>query len=314
MIETITDHKSLFIEAKRQGLNPISYSQISLFNKCQYAWQLKYIDKIKYFDQNINLIFGTAMHETIQDWLDVRYNKSAKEADLINLPNSLFNQLSFNFNESMKGNTAPFTNKQEMMEYYQDGVEILDFLKKNQNKYFPVKGYSLIGCEIALLKKTDINGKVAIYGFIDVGLKNETTGDIIIYDIKTSKAGWNEYKKKDFSAIQQLLIYKEYYSKQFNVPIDKIQIAFFIVKRKLHEKSIYPQKRIQVFVPASGKITMKKSSENVNAFIKTAFDSETGELKKQTYPLTTNPNNCTYCEYKKHKICPLYSNKKPNRK
>ena len=46
----------------------------------------------------------------------------------------------------------------------------------------------------------------------------------------------------------QLLLYKQFYSKQFNFPIDKIDVEFFIVKRKLYENMDFPQRRIQTFV------------------------------------------------------------------
>ena len=38
---------------------------------------------------------------------------------------------------------------------------------------------------------------------------------IYIYDIKTSTRGWNDTEKKDDSKIAQILLYKEYFSKQF---------------------------------------------------------------------------------------------------
>ena len=51
----------------------ISYSQLSLYNNCPHQWKLRYIDKITESESNIHLVFGTAMHETLQHYLDVMY-------------------------------------------------------------------------------------------------------------------------------------------------------------------------------------------------------------------------------------------------
>ena len=44
----------------------ISYSQLSLYTNCPHQWKLRYIDKITESESNIYLVFGTAMHETLQ--------------------------------------------------------------------------------------------------------------------------------------------------------------------------------------------------------------------------------------------------------
>ena len=51
--------------------------------------------------------------------------------------------------------------------------------------------------------------------------------------LKTSTMGWNKWQKKDENKTQQLLLYKQFYSKMYNHPIEKIEVEYFIVKRKL---------------------------------------------------------------------------------
>ena len=50
-------------------MNKISYSQYSLWANCPMAWKLKYVDGHRFDDSSINTVFGTAMHEVIQEWL-----------------------------------------------------------------------------------------------------------------------------------------------------------------------------------------------------------------------------------------------------
>ena len=85
--------------------------------------------------------------------------------------------------------------------------------------------------------------------------------------IKTSTRAWNKWMKADKNKTQQLLLYKQFYSKQYNHPIDKIEVEYFIVKRKLWENTDFPQKRVQKIVPASGTVSMNRVSKGLNTFL-----------------------------------------------
>ena len=41
--------------------------------------------------------------------------------------------------------------------------------------------------------------------------------------------------KADKNKTNQLLLYKQFYSKQYNFPLDKIDVEFFIVKRNVNK-------------------------------------------------------------------------------
>jgi hypothetical protein len=97
-----------------------------------------------------------------------------------------------------------------------------------------------------------------------------------------------------------MVLYKQYFAEQFNVDADMIDIEYFIVRRKLPENSMYPIKRIQTFVPASGKPTRNTVARSVNAFVKTAF-TDGGEYNLAAKHLAIagkNNKNCKYCEFK----------------
>ena len=63
----------------------ISYSQFSMYSQCPKHWELAYAKNLRTYSQSIHTIFGTAMHETLQHYLTVMYEKSVKEADAIDL-------------------------------------------------------------------------------------------------------------------------------------------------------------------------------------------------------------------------------------
>ena len=138
----------------------ISYSQMSMYGDCPLRWKLNYVDKVSMFEHNIHLIFGTAMHEVLQKYLEIMYYDTAKNADLMNLEEMLRDKLieQFKLAEEQDGK-APCT-KEELMEFFDDGILIIDFFKKRRNQYFSKRDYELVGCEVPI----EVERKEDFYG------------------------------------------------------------------------------------------------------------------------------------------------------
>jgi len=278
----------------------ISYSQLSMFSECPQRWKLNYIDKLRVFETNIHLIFGTAMHEVIQTWLEVMYNDSIKNANKLNLEQRLHDKLIEGFKKAKEEEGKEPCTLEQLREFFQDGVNILDFVKKRRADYFSKRGYKLIGCEVPI--DVDLKKNVKMVGYLDIVMLDEFHNTIKIYDIKTSTQGWNKWMKKDENKTQQLLLYKQFYSKQYNHPIDKIEVEYFIVKRKLWENAMFPQKRVQKFSPASGTVSMNKVAKRLDTFLDLAFD-ENGEQVSENIIPTPSKKACRWCEFKKTEHC-----------
>ena len=281
-------------------MNKISYSQISMFNECPLRWKLNYIDDLSISESSIHLIFGTAMHEVLQTYLEVMYHDSIKNADLLPVEEMLRDKLveQFKIAEQDDGK-APCT-KEDLQEFFQDGCDILDFFKKKRGDYFSKRGYKLIGCEVPI--EYNLKDNIRMVGYIDIVMLDEITNTIKIYDIKTSTRGWNKWMKADKNKTQQLLLYKQFYSKQYDHPIDKIEVEYFIVKRKLWEKAMFPQKRVQKFSPASGTVSMNKVLEGLNLFLEKAF-TDKGEKTSENIIPTPSKKACRWCEFNQTEHC-----------
>ena len=280
-------------------MNRISYSQISMYNDCPLRWKLNYVDDISIRESNIYLIFGSAMHEVLQTYLNIMYMDSVKNADILDLNKLLRDKLIEQFKQAEEQDGKPPCTKEDLMEFFDDGILIIDFFKKRRNQYFSKRDWELIGCEIPI--EVDLKNNIKMIGYIDVVMRHVPTDSIKIIDIKTSTMGWNKWMKKDENKTQQLLLYKQFYSKMYNHPIERIEIEYFIVKRKLYEKAMFPQKRIQKFVPASGKPSMNKVSTRMLKFINEAF-TEDGE-KKDDMLATPSKKACKWCEFKGTEYC-----------
>jgi hypothetical protein len=279
----------------------ISHSQLSMFSQCPHKWSLNYKDGFKLPSFSINMTFGTAMHNTIQNYLDVLYNVSGVKADEIDLEEYFEKELKTKYLEELnKNSNVHFSNKEEINEYYNDGIEILNFLKKNRKKYFSSRGYWLAGCEIPIsFIPNEKYPNITYIGYIDMAIYHENTNTLKIFDFKTSIRSWDDKQKKDEIKQAQLLLYKHAISKQFNIPEGNIEIEFFILKRKLFENSDYPQKRIQLFSPSSGKIKVGKALKSVNDFIENSF-SENGFKDKQ-HEAKPSKWSCQFCVFKEKK-------------
>ncbi len=262
-------------------MKKISYSQYSLWKQCPYQWKLQYVDGIRDYTDSIHTLFGTSMHEVIQAFVTVMYNDTIKVAEQLPLEDMLRTRMKRNFEEIVKANGGEmFCTEGEMVEFYTHGVQILDFLKKRRAQYFSKKGYELLGIEVPL--NFELSDNLKFVGYIDLVIKDTVRDVIKIYDIKTSTMGWNKYMKADINKTDQLLLYKQFYSKQFNHPIEKIEVEYFIVKRKLYENLDFPQKRVQKFVPANGKPSMNKMINRFKEFLDETYDDK-GEFKNVDY-------------------------------
>ena len=287
----------------------ISYSQWSMYEKCPRQWKLSYIDNLAPFTFSIETCFGTAFHETLQHYLTVMYTESVKRADDLNLRDILTSKLRDEYKRCVEENAGVhFSNALQLAEYLEDGAAILDWLKKRRKQYFTTKNWELVGIEIELCTQASANNdSVFWYGFIDVVLRDTVNNKIYILDIKTSRAGWNKFQKQDSIKAAQLIAYKNYFSTQFGTPKENIDVEFFIVKRKLIEESMFPQKRVQQFKPASGTVTQRKVQKAIDEFVEACFDAEGNKNEAREYMAISGKGdkNCKYCPFKTDYVnCP----------
>ena len=280
----------------------ISYSQYSMWAQCPHRWKTAYIDGKREFKESIHTLFGKSMHEVIQTFLTVMYNDTAKLAEQLPLEDMLRTRMKRNFEEALKQNGGvEFCTERDMVEFYTQGVEILNFLRKKRAQYFSKKGYELIGIEVPL--DYDMPNNIKFVGYLDVVIKDTIRNVIKIYDIKTSTVGWNKYMKADKLKSDQLLLYKQFYAKQYDHPIDKIEVEFFIVKRKLWENTDYSQKRVQKFVPANGKPSINQVVKRLDEFMTECFNSDGEYNTEYIYKKEASKKNCRFCDFNQTEYC-----------
>ena len=292
--------KSVIVpEVQYETQKSVSYSQLSMFSNCPHQWGLRYRDGHKVYTPSIHAVFGTALHTTIQHYLTLFYDESVAAADRLDLNSLLKTSLKTEYLASKeKNNNIDFSNPAELNEFYNDGVNIIKYIKTKKAKYFSKRGWHLVGVELPLsLQPNKSLNNIMFIGFLDLVLYYEDTNTIKIVDIKTSTRGWGDKEKKDEVKQTQLILYKKLFAEQYNFPVDNIEIEFFITRRKIFEEGDFPQKRIQEFIPASGKVKLNKAGQLLDGFLNEVFNTD-GTNKQVDLEKRPSKHNCRFCPYK----------------
>lgn len=274
-----------------------------MWTSCPQQFKLNYIDKLGESSANIHTIFGSAMHEVIQHFLGVMYGITKKQAMELDLEMMLKDKLVEHFTQEKEKLTegTPCT-REELEEFFGDGRQILQFFKKKIDTLYTKSGFELVAIEMPL--NAQIKEGVHFIGFIDIVLKDVSSGEIIIVDLKTSTSGWNKYQKADKVKTSQMLLYKKFYSEKYDIPLDKIKVEYQILKRKLIESTEYNIPRISKFIPPHGKPSVNLAWKGFMEFVDTVYD-DGGLIRTDNFP-TNKGKACNWCEFKTRKLCPIW--------
>ena len=273
----------------------ISYSSVSTYNKCPKLWEAQYLRKTIPFKQNIYTCFGTAMHETMQSWLEVLFHDKVKNANEMDLNSMLYDNMIRAYKQGKAQNGHEhFSTPEELQQFWLDGKHILEFLKKKRNAYFTTKTMQLAGIETLLYQ--EIKPGVMFKGLIDLVFYHPNNDTWTIMDIKTSTSGWRDNQKKNPNLTAQVILYKEFFAKQFGIDKEKINVEFFIVKRRVPAEAEFAsmQRRVQEFRPNDGPRKTKQVLDSMNKFISEVLD-ENGQYIDQSYQCNSPLGKCENC-------------------
>jgi hypothetical protein len=277
---------------------------------------------LKKYEDSINTCFGTAIHEAVQLYIETLYTEGAPKADEHDLYElfkvSFRRELDKAVENSKKGKKTdkeeaaivedavevkPFEYTEEQFkEFTDDATNIFDaFLNiTNRMKHFPSGRFEFLAVEDEI--QMGVKHNVEFIGYIDVVLKEKKTGRIRIIDIKTSTQGWNKYQKEDILKQYQLLLYKAFYSRKYGVPINMIDVEFFILRRRLYEDVSFPQSRIQTFIPKNDQKEVSRAINVFAEFVTECFKPD-GTYNDKPELYLKNPGkakkHCKYCPHKK---------------
>lgn len=279
----------------------VSYTQFSMYSTCPKSWELAYARNLRTKEPSIHLLFGTSIHITIQEWLEAHY-KGAEYPYIEKFQTHYKTE----FQTTVEKLGKTFSDPDELMAFYQDGVEILTYIDQHMNEYFDATKYEYIGYEIPIF--TSIHDRipnVKLLAYLDLVFRNKRTGGYEIRDIKSSTRGWGDYQINDKSKLAQALLYKFYFSQVYGVDIDLIIVDFVILKRKLDQ---WDSDRVQIFVPPQFEDDCVQVAMEFNHFVTSVFNNDGSYNLDREYEAWSgrNGSNCRFCEFAdKEDLCPI---------
>lgn len=278
-------------KSNKKTKNYVSFSEIKQWKDCGWRHKLLYIDKVGTFEDSPHLHYGTIVHDAIEQFLksgNIDF-KSLKENIEKTWNESGFDSDDFVLLQENKAFLQGWKYKHNSVD---DWVEwssaCLERLPTFLEENFPK--YSLFNAEEQLFEDIEFNDK-KFKGFIDCVLKVPTgKGDKYwIIDWKTSSArGWTRSKQQDISFISQLVLYKHFWSKKHDIPLNKINCGFVLLKKT--KKS---EKTCQLIKVPTGPKTMEKSLKMMSSMLKT--------VEQKRY--LKNRNSCMFCEFYNTPFC-----------
>ena len=190
------------------------------------------MDGMNTYEPSVHTAFGNGIHEAIQTFVHKLYTdgtRAADEVDCIGIFESVFEEDlkgkcrvkktdedgKVILNENGKAEYEEVEKPVELTqsqkdEFLEHGHLIINYFTSLENriKYFPNKKYEIVGIELPI--NMPVMNNLAFIGYLDIVLKDVTTGKIKIIDLKTSTRMWNKYQQNDMLKIMQLTCIKAF--------------------------------------------------------------------------------------------------------
>jgi hypothetical protein len=267
------------------GKAHISFSEMMDWVDCSWRHKLKHIDKIPIEEESEHLMYGSIIHDAIEDYLN-----GTKPLDWEVTSLKVREELS----KLQKFKEAP----DEIDEWCNSIKLIFDELPSWLEKTFPK--YKVVEAEHQLQETIENKPGRFFKGFIDIILENpviqkgkpssEPLGvEYLIGDWKSSGSGWSNSKKNDQYKKMQMILYKYFWCRKTGIDPKNVKCAWILLKRNAK-----PGQHIEL-VPVSSEQkdidgALQKVSEMISLVEKKIFHK--------------NRNACMFCPYKHTKHCP----------
>lgn len=247
----------------------VSYSQLKNWIKCPNYHKLISISKEVEYPENKYIVLGRAVHESLERILSEDF-----------APSDFLIDVTFDECLNEKIEEADDIDEEAVREmaegYYEPLKEIPELLEKYEIEELE-KEFSF-----ALGDVEQINYEgYKFTGYIDCVA---SSGDEVwLMDFKTSTKGWHPYyHKEDEKKYYQLVLYRYFYHKKFDIPLENIHTAYIIFNARDEE--------IEFWELGEKNDEWPEALKGLNKMIYNAYE-------KGFYPYN---KACKWCECRKH--------------
>jgi len=275
------------------GRPHISYSEMHDWIECQWRHKLKYIDKIDLDSESIHTLFGQVVHDSLEGY--VSQPKGSRVAiNTEQVQKDWTEKHLVEFKQRVAASIyKDYTDKAS--EFDSSFEPIFDAVPKWMDEQFP--DWEIFGAELKLYESVNDSIKNRFFkGFVDCVIKMpnpKKKGEFIYYvlDWKTTSWGWSFEKKTSFNKQLQLVLYKHFISKTYNIPMKDIRCGFVLLKRKPPKSN--PEAICELVMVSVGPKTEEKALDIVTKMLM--------HLNKRLY--SKNRMSCKFCKYNNTEYC-----------
>lgn len=269
----------------------MSYSKYSRYKECGHRYYLENVIESTEFVPSIYAYFGEAIHDSLRKGVEYKLDESER-----------INNFTYMFKKSVMDNMKDYPEINMLEEFTNQGIAILKIIPTER---FSEK-YVFIGAEELIVEP--MYGNYFFIGFIDLVLKEKSTGKYVIIDWKTSTYPWNVLNKmEDNIFMSQMMFYKYFYSSKKNIPFDDIKCKYVVLSRFKDSNRKNEYGHIQnVEIDTSEHLVenvledLAKTTKDI--FVKKIFTKAKLENKKES---------CKYCPFKdSYQLCNNSKNQK----
>ncbi len=259
----------------------ISYSEWKNWHICPHYHKLTYIDKVTQFEGNIYTAFGKAIHTVCEFTLTSpeKYREPGKIEALVK--EQFIAELNALPKDAQQDAKANF----KLKEWLVSGLEIVPDLYRCLVDKFGKLGedWEVLKAEeqlyVPITEFTEAEKKFK--GFIDLVVYSKKDEKIHLIDWKTCSWGWRREKKSDKIMAYQLVFYKHFYARKYEVEPTDVDCHFVLLKR-----TAKPGKKAEFVRVTAAK---KRTTDALNALTKALHN-----INKQNY--IKNRTACISCK------------------
>ncbi len=259
----------------------ISYSEWKNWHICPHYHKLTYIDKVAQFEGNIYTAFGKAIHTVCEFTLTSPENYREPGAIEALVKEQFLKELKALPEDAQHDAKANF----KLKEWLVNGLDIIpdlyrclvDKFGKLGEDWEVLKAEEQLYVPITEFTEAEKNFK----GFIDLVVYSKKDEKVHLIDWKTCSWGWRREKKSDKIMAYQLVFYKHFYARKYEVDPKDVDCHFVLLKR-----TAKPGKKAEFVRVTAAK---KRTTDALNALTKALHN-----INKQNY--IKNRAACTNCK------------------
>jgi len=268
----------------------ISYSEWRNWHICPHYHKLTYIDRVAQFEGNIYTAFGKAIHTVCEFTLTSpeKYRDAGAIEALVK--EQFLKELKALPEDAQHDAKANF----KLKEWLVNGLDIIPDLYRCLVDKFGKLGedWEVLRAEeqlyVPITEFTEAEKKFK--GFIDLVVYSKKDEKVHLIDWKTCSWGWRREKKSDKIMAYQLVFYKHFYARKYEVDPKDVDCHFVLLKR-----TAKPGKKAEFVRVTAAK---KRTTDALNALTKALHN-----INKQNY--IKNRLACTNCK-DRFGICEFY--------